>query len=212
MIPLSDHRPAQTPVRDQGGRGACVGFAVAAAHEWMRPTDSRSVEDVLWAAHLIGGDPKVEGTLVEFALRGIEQHGHALESAWPFGAPPFPADRPIAARDACNRAALTSWRRLPTVDTATLATEVARGAAVVVTLAIVANAWPPGGIVDAPAGRKALRNHAVLAVGTSELEDEPHTVIKNSWGPGWGVNGYGFITPRYLAIYARAGHSLEPAA
>jgi Papain family cysteine protease len=208
---LSDHRADQTPVRNQGSRSACVGFAVAAAHEWMRPESLRSIEDVLWAAHQIGGDPNTESTSVQFALQGLQQHGHADEAAWPYGSPAFPAERPAEAKDPQNRAELAAWRRMPSLDLDTVANEIASGRAVVLTLGVVLKAWPKTGVVDAPAGRKTPGAHAVLAVGTTRMGSEVQVIIKNSWGVGWGVGGYGFISSRYLDSYVRAGHILEPA-
>jgi hypothetical protein len=216
MTTLSDHRSGQMPVRDQGPRGACVGFAVAAGHEWMRPTAVRSVEDVLWVAHRTGGDPNTEGTSVQLALQGLEEHQHAEEAAWPYGSPPFPAQRPAAAVDPARQAPLTDWRRLPARDLDSVAIEVARGAAVLLTLDVIPGAWPKTGMVDAPPGRKARGRHAVLAVGTTfdaaQTGREARTLIKNSWGAGWGRGGYGLVTARYLSSYASVAHVLEPAA
>lgn len=211
MTTTSDHRLIQTPVRDQGSRTACVGFAVAAAHEWMRPSTVRSVEDVLWAAHKIGGDPSVEGTTVEFALQGVQRHRHAEEAAWPYGFPAFPGDRPDDAKDTTRQVELTAWHALATLDLDSIAEEVARGSAVVLTLAVVPGAWPMSGYVDAPVGRKTPGAHAVLAVGSATLANEPRALIKNSWGTGWGHGGYGFVSSRYIDYYARSAHVLEPA-
>lgn len=208
-----DHRPAQTPVRQQGDRFTCVGFAVSAAHEWVAADATvRSPEDVIWAAHQAGSPAVREDTSVEFALIGLSAHEHATETAWPYGMPPWPADRPAAATAAINRRALPPWRRLPSTSASSVTAELAAGIAVVLTVRVVVAAWQAmDGVVDAEAGRKSPGLHAVLAVGAlaDGTGNTQQIVIKNSWGPAWGDAGFGSLSSRYLDSYGVVAHAME---
>lgn len=154
--PTINRRGRQTPVRDQGDRPACVGFAVSAAHEWMAGDGLlRSAEDGLWAGHQVGGPAHCEATAVQFVLLGLARHGHASETAWPYGNPRWLAERPPAALDPANRRHLPAWRTLPGVSLPVIAAALIRGAAVVLTIRVVRAAWLRGdGFIDAEPGRK----------------------------------------------------------
>jgi C1A family cysteine protease len=213
LISEIDYRDNQTQVRNQGDRSTCVGFAVAAENEWMRPSTIRSVEDALWAAHQLGANPSHERTSVQLALEGLRLHRHAEESAWPYGSPPFPAARPAVANETGRQSDMVVWRRMTTIDADEVTNEISRGYAVVLTLGVVVGSWSQSGMIDAPAGQKTPGNHAVLVVGsTSSGNGSNSVIIKNSWGTAWGTNGYGYVSERYLNNYVRAGHVLEPAA
>jgi hypothetical protein len=208
---MSDFRRAQTPVRQQGDRPTCVAFAVSAAHEWAAGDALiRSPEDAMWAAHEVGNVPGREAVSVAWALSGLAQHGHAQETAWPYGKPRWNHGRPAAALNAANRRELPPFHLLPDPAFDRVAAELADGRPVVLTLRVVRSAWrQPDGTIDAGPNRKTPGNHAVLAVGA--LSNPARIVIKNSWGRGWGDNGYGYVTSRYLEQYALRAHVLEAA-
>lgn len=209
---ICDHRNVQTDVRNQGpGRESCVGFAVCAAQEWHDGAgEVLSPENVLWAAHRTAGDPTVEPTSVQFACEGLTIHQQTLETAWPYGGPAYPADRPAAAADTANQRALPPWERIHPPAADHIGSALAGGRPVVVTFRFVPRAWfVPDGIVDAPAGAMIVGGHAVLAVG---VNSDDHVIIKNSWGPWWGDDGYGYISPRYLAGYGVVAHAIGAAA
>ena len=205
MIDAVDHRHGQSPVRNQGPRDACVGFAVSAAHEWMAPgSRARSPEDALWAAHQIGGRADVESTTIEFALRGLALHRHAEELAWPYGNPPWPAPRPAAASRQEAQLTPPQWREIGNPSFEAIDAELISGAAVLLSVRVVRSAWTTGAaLVDAPPGRVARAGHAVLAVGTVRNAVSDRIIFKNSWGPDWGDEGYGLLTRQYLDAYLR---------
>ena len=46
------------------------------------------------------------------------------------------------------------------------------------------------GVIDIPPQYSNGLNHAVMLVGFDKDEDGEHWIIQNSWGPGWGDNGF----------------------
>lgn len=209
---ICDHRPHQTPVRIQGtGRETCVGFAISAAQEWYdQSAEVLSPENAIWAAHQAGGDPGAEITTVDRACVGLTTHSAVLETAWPYGTPPFPSDRPTEATDPANHRELPAWERISPPTDAGLETALGNGRPVVVTFRLVPRAWfHSDNQVDAGPGAPIAGGHAVLAVG---LDEQGRLIIKNSWGPWWGDHGYGYVTPRYLQTYGVVAHALGEAA
>jgi len=207
-----DLRADQSPVGDQGDRPTCVAFAVSGAHEWLAAdSELRSAEDAMWAAHQIGTVPGREEVSVRWALEGLAAHEHASEQAWPYGAPQWPAGRPAPALDGANRRELPAWRRMQTLSFAAIREQLAAGNAVLVSLRVVPAAWRrPDARIDVAPGRKAPGTHAVLAVGATEPGEDPErAIVKNSWGPRWGRNGYGYLSRRYLESYGLRMHVLE---
>jgi C1A family cysteine protease len=53
------------------------------------------------------------------------------------------------------------------------------------------------GIVPMPSAKDtAIGGHAVLAVGYDDKEER--FIVRNSWGPGWGMKGYFTIPYSYV--------------
>ena len=213
MASVLDHRSRQTAVRNQGDRPTCAAFAVTAAHEWMtKDQPDLSAEFALWAAKAIDGLPG-EATSVAAAFEGISLEAHALESDWPYGKPAFPAGPPTSAADRSRRRQPGPWRRLPALTPSAVRGSLEAGDAVVLTVDFVAGAWFAArvdGWVDAPPGATVIDGHAVLAVGIRpQANGRPESIlIKNSWGPKWGENGYGYLTSTYLTRYGRRAYAL----
>lgn len=209
---MIDHRPAQTPVRNQGERPTCAGFAISAAHEWVAADDElRSPEHAIWAGHQINSVPGREETSVAWSLEGLGIHRHASEEAWPYSTPHWSQGPPDAARDLANPRALPPSSRLAEPWFDAVRDALAAGYPIVLTIAVVQPLWQqPLPLIDAEPGQQTHGNHAVVAVAISEHGEAPEVaVVKNSWGPGWANRGYGTISRRYLDHYTIAAHRLE---
>src|SRR5205814_2047635 len=57
------------------------------------------------------------------------------------------------------------------------------------------------GVVDPAPGEQPepKRRHAVIACGYGTIKSQRALLVRNSWGPGWALNGYGWLTERFLA-------------
>jgi hypothetical protein len=206
-----DLESEQSPVRNQGDRGTCTGFAVSGGHDWMGSTEEvRSAEDVIWAARQERPGAS-DGVSVQAALTGLAANEHASELAWPYGTPHWSEGRPGAASKAANRVALPPWRRLDAPSFDAIRDELAQKRAVVLTVGMVYEAWQLSqDVIDAKPGEKVPGRHAILVVGASEKGEQMEVLkVKNSWGRGWGSGGYALLSRDYLEAYGVCAHSIE---
>jgi hypothetical protein len=64
------------------------------------------------------------------------------------------------------------------------------------------------GVVDPAIGEQPepARRHALVAVGHGIVDKQRAILARNSWGSGWGVAGYGWLTESFLdpRLYAAA--------
>jgi hypothetical protein len=208
---MIDHRPAQTPVRNQGDRPTCAGFAISAAHEWLAVDQHvRSPEHAIWAGHQIRSVPGREETTIAWGLEGLSIHRHATETAWPYGTPHWTQGPPAAVANQANTRALPLSHRLARPWFEAVRDTLDAGEPVILTIALVPSLWQqPLPVIDAEPGERTHGNHAVVAVAITEAGENPELVlVKNSWGPRWADQGYGAVSRRYLDNYTVAAHRL----
>lgn len=208
---FADYRHEQTPVRSQGQRPTCASFAATAAHEWAAQRRYLfSPEFAVWAGKKHDGDTTDDSTTVDAVLSGLESEGHAVESAWPYGNPRWPAQPRAAACLASNRHALPKWKAFSAHGLADV-TRALKTCAIVATMWHVPTAWDnawSSGVVDLSSNPTIVGAHAMLVVGISDTPTMG-LLIKNSWGPKWGLNGYGLVTERYANALLFAAHGVE---
>ncbi|KAF8821120.1 cathepsin CPL, partial [Cardiosporidium cionae] len=181
-----------TPVKDQG-IGSCWAFSTTGAIESAVCIATGKLyslsEQQLVDCSNNGGNQGCNGGEMQAAFTyAIQEHGLCTESDYPYMA----QDQSCLEKSCKDVAPISSFKGVQSGSSSALTATIAtRGpASVAVDGGGQAFRFYNDGILDIPCG-DAL-DHAVLAVGygTDESSGEDYWIVKNSWGTGWGENGY----------------------
>jgi C1A family cysteine protease len=195
-------------VPDQGRRGTCLAHALTASHEVARQMpEALSAEYLFWAAKQQDGNSTEDSTTTTAALEGLRDVGQPLESIWPYDEhrtldattyqPPTGSYNCFRRNGSKSQPAVEDIIRI-----------LHEGGAPVAVLALTpdfmktSNGKLPA---DSPL-HPVLGFHAVTVVGYGTDNDtgQELVLVRNSWGDGWGNNGYGLVPRTYLQHRLRA--------
>jgi C1A family cysteine protease len=189
------------PVRDQGRRGTCVAFAITALHEVLRSTATVAAEDLAeealyWGCKQVDGN-WTTGTSFQSASTALPRWGQPIEATWPYD--PRRSDgvpyQPLATPGGADW--FPAGLRSVTTTSAEVRALLAGSVPVALGITVYPSFYRPnrtGHVSDPRPGEPRKGRHAVVAVG---FEDED-ILIRNSWGPTWGVDGYGWLSNVYV--------------
>jgi C1A family cysteine protease len=202
----TDLRPLCSSVEDQGQLGSCTANALAGALEFLEKKDKVAFADLSRLfiyyneraiEHTIKSD---SGAMIRDGIKTLAKQGVCPEKIWPYIVTKF-TQKPAAT---CYKEALmhqiTSYHRILTLDEmrACLAEGFPFVFGFTVYESFESQAVARTGIVNMPkAGEKVMGGHAVLAVGYRD--SQKRFVVRNSWGPAWGMKGYFTIPYNYVA-------------
>ena len=215
-VDLSRQMPA---VRNQGGRGTCVAFALTAVHEFHRRVQGGqpelSEQHLYYETKQIDGQPNGCGTWIVRAAQALGANGECRETVWPYnpssscnehgtlpaGARPDGATRKLEAR------------RLDPRNIAGIKAALAGGSPVAFSIPVY-DSWyrsaetrRTGRITLRIGNEAATGGHAMCLIGYQDDGTAPgggYFVLRNSWGSGWASEstygaGNGTIPYAYLA-------------
>lgn len=193
---------------DQGDRPTCLAFAIAVLNRQFAPEDLGPEFFYRSAIALIPGWKPGHGLQVP-AAKAASSLGHPIELDFPYQATEptiplgsLPTGLTLYGRAVEFRKADINWL------ISNLQGRIAIGLALRLTLTF----YRPNGDVIAfsDAVLPGTMIHAVVVVGLGYDEHgEPWFLIRNSWGAGWGVNGYAWLSSTYITAHAACAFGVE---
>lgn len=203
-----DLRP-QCPkeVYNQGELGSCTANAIAAAVQFGRMKQKLSPDFIPSRLFIYYNERVIEGTVNEDSgayirdgIKSVNKQGVCPEPEWPYDISKFTHKPPAKCyRDALQTRA-TSYSRLVRSMTqmkGCLASGYPFVFGFTVYESFESEAVARTGEVPMPGmNEKVLGGHAVLAVGYDDSMGR--FIVRNSWGPGWGMDGYFTMPYAYL--------------
>jgi C1A family cysteine protease len=212
-----DYRKHLSPVKNQGNLGSCVGFAVTALKEFQEnveylmeqqegsdyvreeSTYDLSEQWTYWNAKKIDPwGPSVEGTSLRYALKVLHKLGCPPEKGWKYTDNKIDIGKPESwAHMIARWNTIDSYWRLGSLNQILQAL---RGVGPIVAgIGCYEEIFSPDkdGFVSYPAQPEyCYGGHAILICGYNIKTER--VLFKNSWGPNWGKDGYGWLGFDYM--------------
>ena len=198
--PLEAYRRRRVPVLDQGREGACTGYGLATVIHYLLRTRTLAPDNTPVSPRMLyemarrydeWPGEKYEGSSARGAMKGWHKHGACSRSHWASNGRQNNGLYRERFRDALHRP-LGAYFRVNHKDIVSMHAAISE-VGVLYATAQVHDGWDDvarNGHVAWSEERDITGGHAFAIVAY----DERGFWIQNSWGPAWGLHGYGQIT------------------
>jgi len=204
-----DYRATLQTVRNQGSEGTCAAFAGAGMKESQECgdcglTDYLSPRYLYHYAKKYDGLGGLEGTTLRAVMEALYKHGICLEDTWPYLPP---GKKPTGADKEAGDFRIETYAKLTTLLDMEKCLTIQGPFLIGLD---VWQGWMEAGetIPDPPRRYDSLGGHAVLVCGFDSHKKQ--LLLRNSWGPCWGEQGYSWISYYHIQrCYISAWSSVD---
>lgn len=209
MLPESvDLRKFTSPVVDQGSLGSCTANAIASGLREYYEVKAGQTLTRLSRLYLYWHERSMEGTIssdagayIRDGMKVLQTIGCAPEADFPYDVSKF-AETPSAKAEANAKSfKISEYHRVTSF--AVLQSALASEYPVVLGISVYDSFESADvartGMVPLPKhGEALLGGHAVLAVGYKKINGTVYIIVRNSWGTGWGDQGYFYLPQSFF--------------
>ncbi|HEY4997569.1 MAG TPA: C1 family peptidase [Usitatibacter sp.] len=202
-----DLRPQCPKVYDQGQLGSCTGNAIAGSVQFDRMKQKLTPAFVPSRLFIYYNERVIEGTVpsdngasIRDGIKSVATLGDCPETLWPYDIKKFATKPPARVFTAALKYKAVQYQRVSR-NLNQMKGCLSSGFPFVFGFSVYDSfesaAVAKSGVVPMPAASETLQGgHAVLAVGYDEAQQR--FIVRNSWGPQWGMSGYFTIPFAYL--------------
>jgi len=207
LPPNADLRPQCPSVYDQEQLGSCTANAIAAALEFDQMKEKQANVFMPSRLFIYYNERAMEGTVNEDSggqirdgIKSVAQQGDCPETLWPYDITKFAVKPPQQCYQQALKFKAVQYQRLSQILNqlkGCLAScyPFVFGFSVYESFESPQVAQTGHAPMPAPA-EKSIGGHAVMAVGYDDSQN--WFIVRNSWGVGWGMEGYFTLPYAYL--------------